>query len=242
VNKSESITKLAGLLAKAQAEMPVVKFDATNPFFKSRYATLGALIDASQPILARNGLAIIQLPINDGAMVGVETIVTHESGEWLSERYCIATGDERGKSPAQAAGSVLTYLSRYSLRGVLKAYADEDTDGNAHPSNLTPANAFSPPVSHNDAPKQSKPLESLPVKPKAAPASVTPAIRDRFLEIMAQHGEWAKRYFWSAGTLLPNVEGIEDFPNDKIPLSKKALDTVTANIEAYYQANKGKTP
>jgi len=34
MNKSESIKMLAGALSLTQAEMPAVKFNATNPFFK----------------------------------------------------------------------------------------------------------------------------------------------------------------------------------------------------------------
>jgi len=41
-------------------------------------------------------------------------------------------GEERGKSTAQVAGSVITYLRRYALAAILGIYADEDTDGNGH--------------------------------------------------------------------------------------------------------------
>ena len=136
MNKSENITELAKALALAQSKMPVVPMDATNPYLKNRYATLGAIIESSRAVLGEHGLAVTQLPINDGAMVGVETILTHESGQWLSQQYCIPIGDAKGMSMAQQAGSVLTYLSRYALRGVLKIYADEDNDGN-HPTGTT---------------------------------------------------------------------------------------------------------
>ena len=54
MTKSESITNLATALARAQAEMPVAVFDATNPFLKSKYASLGSVIQASRPILAKH--------------------------------------------------------------------------------------------------------------------------------------------------------------------------------------------
>jgi hypothetical protein len=37
--------------------------------------------------------------------------------------------DEKGKSAAQVAGSIITYLRRYALAAALGIYADEDTDG-----------------------------------------------------------------------------------------------------------------
>jgi len=39
-------------------------------------------------------------------------------------------GEERGKSLAQVAGSIVTYLRRYPLASILGMYADEDGDGN----------------------------------------------------------------------------------------------------------------
>jgi hypothetical protein len=37
---------------------------------------------------------------------------------------------EKGKSGAQVAGSVITYLRRYSLAAILNLYSEEDNDGN----------------------------------------------------------------------------------------------------------------
>ena len=59
MTRSESITRLAAALAMAQAEMPVAVFDATNPFLKSKYASLGSVIQASRPILAKQNQRLI---------------------------------------------------------------------------------------------------------------------------------------------------------------------------------------
>lgn len=151
MNKSESIKELAGALVKAQAAMPAVKFNSTNPFLKNKYADLGAVIDTSRPILAKNGLSVSQLVFTDIGHMGVETILMHESGEWISASAVLPLGDEKGKSQAQVAGSIVTYLRRYGLSSILGMYADEDGDGNAQSS----ANAH-------------KPAESQPAK-KAEP-------------------------------------------------------------------------
>ena len=131
MNKSESIKELAAALAKAQAAMPAAKFDATNPFLKNKYASLGAIIEAARAPLAANGLSVVQLPTNEGEGIGVTTILMHASGEYIESTLSLLVGDEKGKSTAQAAGSVITYLRRYALASVLGIYADEDTDGSA---------------------------------------------------------------------------------------------------------------
>lgn len=165
MTKSESITHLAAALARAQAEMPVAVFDATNPFLKSKYASLGAVIQASRPILAKHKLSLVQFPVSGpnlgseeaGAQVtarptcdyiGVESILTHESGEFVSERICIPLIEEKGKTKVQCAGSTLTYLRRYSWAAILGMYSDEDSDGSS------PAQAFQP-----------KPATALPPPP-----------------------------------------------------------------------------
>ena len=121
---------LATALSKAQGEMPAVKFDSKNPFLKNNYASLGAIIATSKAVLARHGLAVTQLVYNEGDQVGVETILMHSSGEHISTRISMATEAEKGKSAAQVAGSIITYLRRYSLAAILGMYADEDGDGN----------------------------------------------------------------------------------------------------------------
>src|SRR5215831_4250498 len=128
MTRSESLSNLATALAKAQAEMPVAAFDATNPFLKSKYATLGAVIQASRPILAKHKLSLVQFPISDATSIGVESILTHESGEFVSEKILISLTEEKGKSKVQSAGSTLTYLRRYSWASILGMYSDEDTD------------------------------------------------------------------------------------------------------------------
>jgi hypothetical protein len=130
MNKSESIIKIAAALAKAQAEMPAVKMNAVNPFLKNKYADLGAVIETSRPILAKHGLAIAQTVIGDGVQIGVTTMLMHESGEWLQDTITLSLGEEKGKSSAQVAGSIISYLRRYSWASILGLYADEDTDGN----------------------------------------------------------------------------------------------------------------
>ena len=137
MNKSEVITNLAKAVSGAQGEFRAVKFDSTNPFLKNHFASLGALIDHTRPILAKYGLAVSQLSFGEGGVAGVETILLHSSGEWISNSMAMQVGEEKGKSTAQVAGSIITYLRRYSYASILGLYADEDGDGNKPAGNHT---------------------------------------------------------------------------------------------------------
>ena len=130
MNKSESITNLAKALKQAQSEMGEVKFDATNPFLKNRYASLGAVIQASKDALVNNGLSVSQPAISDEHGVGITTLLMHETGEWIETSITLPLSEEKGKSQAQVAGSIISYLRRYSLASLLNLYSDEDNDGN----------------------------------------------------------------------------------------------------------------
>lgn len=126
---SDTLAALGAALAAAQAELRPAAMNATNPFLKNRYADLGSVIDAARPVLAQHGLAVSQLVTGHGAEVGVSTVLVHSSGEWMASTVSLPMVEERGKSMAQVAGSVITYLRRYALAAVLGMYADEDTDG-----------------------------------------------------------------------------------------------------------------
>jgi hypothetical protein len=129
VNQSPTIGELAKALAAAQAEMPKIPMNATNPFLKNRYADLGSVIEASRPILAKHGLAICQMPTLGEHFVGVGTRLLHSSGEWLEDMVLLPLVEEKGLKLGQVAGSIITYLRRYAWSAALGLYADEDTDG-----------------------------------------------------------------------------------------------------------------
>ena len=125
MNKSETIAELAKALNKAQAEMKPALRDSENPFFKSSYADFSSVWEACRPALVENGLAVSQLCINEGDMVGVETILMHTSGEWISNKLML----KPIKPDPQAQGSALTYARRYSLSGIVCLATEADDDG-----------------------------------------------------------------------------------------------------------------
>ena len=144
MQKSDQINELATALSVAQGEMKGVDFNAVNPFLKNKYADLGALIESAKPILAKNGLSVSQLPFGESAKVGVTTILLHTSGQWMSTDVSLLISDEKGKSGAQVAGSIITYLRRYSLSSILGMYSEEDDDGATAGKATAPAKQTAP--------------------------------------------------------------------------------------------------
>ena len=126
MNKSESITELAKALCKAQSEMGGAKKGADNPFFKSKYADLSAVIHAIKEPFANNSLSYVQFPIEDQGRIGIETILMHSSGEWMSQSFTV----QLNKQDAQGAGSAITYCRRYGLQSIA-GIPSEDDDGNS---------------------------------------------------------------------------------------------------------------
>jgi hypothetical protein len=122
---SEKIDALAKALSTAQGEMGGAVKDANNPFFKSSYADLGSVIEAIKDSFAKNGLSYTQFPVRDEAGAGVETILMHESGQWIKSHYTLPLA----KFDAQSAGSCLTYARRYALQAIAGIPAVDD-DGN----------------------------------------------------------------------------------------------------------------
>jgi hypothetical protein len=126
MNKSESITKIAPALVKAQAEIKAALKDSTNPHFRSKYADLSSVVEAVKPALLKNGIAFLQGVHDAVDGVAVETMLLHESGEWISSTLRIPAV----KQDAQGYGSATTYGRRYGLQAMCGVPAEDD-DGNA---------------------------------------------------------------------------------------------------------------
>lgn len=121
---SETLSKLAAALVKAQAEIKFAAKDSSNPFFKSKYADLPAVIDAIKPALNKHGISFLQIVVQEG----VETMLLHESGEYISGITPVVVAKQ---NDPQALGSAITYAKRYGLQAIVGVPADVDDDGEA---------------------------------------------------------------------------------------------------------------
>jgi hypothetical protein len=121
--QTENTNELATALAKAQAAMQAAKFDKVNPHFKSKYASLAAVIDAIRKPFADNGLCYTQVTeIRENGFVLVTTL-RHASGQWVASEYPLPTA-----AKPQELGSALSYARRYSLSAIACIASDEDDD------------------------------------------------------------------------------------------------------------------
>jgi hypothetical protein len=114
MKKSENIEKLTTALNKAQAEMGGAVKGEANTFFKNKYADLSSIIKVIKPSFANNGLSYSQFPITSENRIGVETVIFHSSGQFVSNEFTMNVP----KADPQSAGSVITYCRRYALQAV----------------------------------------------------------------------------------------------------------------------------
>lgn len=131
--RSTSCGSIALALAKAQAEMENAAKDASNPAFRSSYATLAAVRNACIPQLSKNEIAVVQVPstrLENGAWIAViRTEFIHSSDQWFAGTLEMpVTG--RNAGDAQGVGSALSYARRYSL-SAMAGISQEDDDANA---------------------------------------------------------------------------------------------------------------
>lgn len=119
--------KIATAFVKAKKAFSPALKDKTNPAFRSKYADLGACIEAVNDALLENGIAVYQETHDDATGVTVETVFLHESGETMrSGKFHVPAS----KQDPQGYGSALTYARRYSLMTAC-GIAPEDDDANA---------------------------------------------------------------------------------------------------------------
>ena len=118
---------LHSAMAAAFGELEAATKSANNPHFKSKYADIGAVIDAIKPALIRHGLFFTQHPEPSERGVCVETMLHHASGESISLGKLFVPAN---KQDAQGFGSALTYARRYALVTAF-GVPTEDDEGNA---------------------------------------------------------------------------------------------------------------
>lgn len=124
IEKSESIVNLAKALVEFHKEVPAIKKSSENPFFKSKYADLAALITDTELVLVKNGLTVAQLP---NEVNRLWTILMHTSGEFIAGDYTM----NPAKVDPQGVGSAITYQRRYAYSAILGLKVeDEDDDAN----------------------------------------------------------------------------------------------------------------
>lgn len=116
---SESILKIAPALLSAQKKMGSAIKTGTNPYFHSSYATLGDVMEACKDTLNENLITVLQPVVG----MTVETVLLHNSGEWISSDTPIIC--KEANNP-QSLGSAISYARRYGLQSMVFIPAEDD--------------------------------------------------------------------------------------------------------------------
>jgi|GEM_PF-3505178 len=105
----------------AKQEIGTVTKGSNNPFFKSKYADLNAILEATEPILLKYNLLLLQ-PVLDGKVC--TQIIDIENGDMVTSELLLPIITDPQK---QIAG--ITYFRRATLQSILSLRAVDD-DGN----------------------------------------------------------------------------------------------------------------
>lgn len=129
MKRSETQSEILKALANFHKNIIQPKKDANNPFFKSKYVPLENVTEVIDKVAPEYGLAYAQEALTDAdkGMVGVTTLLTHESGEWIEFEPLFLKAD---KQTAQGYGSAITYARRYALSSAFGIASEIDDDGN----------------------------------------------------------------------------------------------------------------
>jgi len=112
-------------LLEVQKEVAPIKKTEENPFFKSKYFDVNAILAALKPILSNAGLVLTQgFEIELGHNLLVTTIADSESAEKINSRIYLPDAAD-----PQKFGSAVTYYRRYALQSLFALEAEDD-DGN----------------------------------------------------------------------------------------------------------------
>lgn len=116
---SNDLDKIAPAILGAQKDLGSVKKGAANPFFKSKYADLTAVIQALKDVVNKHELSILQTQ-RGGKVI---TALMHSSGQYICSETEIICSKE---NDPQALGSAISYARRYGLQSILCLPAEDD--------------------------------------------------------------------------------------------------------------------
>lgn len=202
---------LAVALAKAQGEMQNAIINKENPHFKSRYADLASIRDATVPFLSKHGLAIYhvitQIAQPEGHLQWIvqAELVHGESGAAVTSQFPLPNAFDR----PQVMGSAITYGKRYTWGALCGIATEEDDDANvaeADAKNAKPA----------AAPKKPAPdiIKPPPIKPQTMQSVIGPDDDEATTPHLITDG-------WDEGSAV-----------DYVTWGKKLLDTLRACTDA----------
>lgn len=113
-------SNLMEALSLFQGEVQDIFKDSSGYGYK--YASLSGVLEITRPLCAKHGLSVTQLCVNTPEtpnIVGINTILAHKSGEYLSSTLYMTMEPRKGMSLCQNAGTAITYMRRYAICSAL---------------------------------------------------------------------------------------------------------------------------
>ncbi|MDF0497967.1 ERF family protein [Bradyrhizobium yuanmingense] len=219
---SQTISQIAGALAKAQAELenPEKLLTATilSPFPREesrtfRYASLASGLEIVRKCLTRYEIATVQATAIDTetGLIRLTTTLLHSSGEWIASDWPVCPVTDT--AAPHRMGAALTYARRYALFTLVGIAGEDDLD--APDLVAGPPDAVAPPTGPV---AQAKPEGALNQSLRDAQASAE--LRDRLL------GELSS---------LPSGDDLLNWAKTSLPLKNTLLERDARSIEAAFQ-------
>lgn len=218
---SETISQIAGALAKAQAELdnPEKSLTATiaSPFPREesrtfRYASLASGLEIVRKCLTRYEIATVQATAIDAdtGLIRLTTTLLHSSGEWIGSDWPVCPVADI--AAPHRMGAALTYARRYALFTLVGIAGEDDLDA---PDLITAAAPAAPPTN----PKAKSAKSILTRAPMLGPQA-SADLRQRLLEQLDGLRDNADLLGWAKTNL---------------PLKNTLLEPDARLVEAAYQ-------
>lgn len=125
---SDSNVNLFKSLIAASTELGNVA--KTKQAFGYKYAPFDSIVDMLRLTLPKHHLWFTQDVSNEGDKYVLETLVLHDSGEWLKSKMVMTDTEMNKCNATQQLGASITYFKRYILSAIFGIATDEDVDGN----------------------------------------------------------------------------------------------------------------
>jgi len=166
--KTKEQVKAVGDLVKVLNEVENVLADKVNSHLRSRYASLGAILDHVRPVLAKHGLANTFRHESHDKRLRVYQEFIHENGTILSEllkpNFTDISTEE--KMTAQQLQSNCTYAAKLLICRACSIATDTDVDDDGHTaSHHAPSN----PQMATPAQKPGNLIGTTPTQPRTTP-------------------------------------------------------------------------
>ena len=124
----DKLAKLWESYSKFIGEVKHPQQTATNPFLKNKYAPLNEVLNEVNPVLAKHGLAVVQMPyLLDNGLVSITSVMTHKDGAYI---VFPPLKLKPQKQDSQGIGGAITYARRYALSAICGVASEADEDGN----------------------------------------------------------------------------------------------------------------